>query len=145
MQVEIYHPMFCPVCGEKVEIDNPDRKYCDHVEFVYGWAEDNFFVYVNQSFGRKYLNALSHALESKDYLEDIDLEMYLELEDGLQIPKDQANLFASGKFEPMDEVSKLVPYSSKIALSSGPNLVFYVECGTYSGASVGIKCMPEEE
>ena len=123
-------PGTCPICGKKIVLDILDQEYCPHIEFIYGSAEENFFVYVKPSFVEKYYNALKDSNEFKEYLAENEYE---------EISKEDIKTFTSGYFEPMDEVSKFFPYFYNIAIKSGPNIIFSVEWSSYSTAYVGIR------
>lgn len=130
MNIKISENLFCPVCGKKIKLEKMNLEYCGHVEYVYGWfsGDDDCWIYVKPQFGKQYYASIASSGELKEYFNKNECK----------ISQKQANQFILGNFDPMDEISKLIPYFH--AHDSNSNVIFNVEWGNYSGAYVGIRC-----
>lgn len=122
----------CPVCGQDIEFADK-AAYCPHILFIYIWGGDpDFWVYVKPGFAEQYMACLraNPAVLNNDWID----------EDGENpaLNEEIQSNFASGKFQPMDEISTAIPYDEDLVISTmAKSVVLLKDEGSYSGYIIG--------
>lgn len=130
MAFKAANSLYCPFCGIEFTTDNlEDCQFCPHVFFVYGClpADDDVFIYTQNSFAKKYLPLLKQSGALKEYLEENETSITAEQEDA----------FVENICH-LDKPSQSIPFFEDIATAAIPDtMIFYFASGNYSGLYVG--------
>lgn len=120
-------PFNCPTCGKAIDVGD-DIKYCDHVEFVWGWGDPDFWIFAKLNFRKEYIN---HLKEKVGNCENDDNEIEEEI----------IKSFITESIVPFDDVSTAIPFNERIIEEfAGVNGIFvYEDSHYYSGVVIGIK------
>jgi len=128
----------CEYCGVEIfDFEDPENspyRECQHLLFIYMWADPDAFIYTRKDYAEKIIETL---LRSDCYQSMISDEDYEPLSAG------EISIFKKGQYEPLDDVSTKVAQLCGLPEKQYPELlpsgtVVYKEDWNYSGVRIAV-------